>query len=107
MGILENPRKLRFTKSYATMKSWKILENRCFGLKKILEKALFYPGKSWNILEFDPWAGLATLVTWIIEIFVELGGQWFFFNGMGLLLNLIFTHNFSFSISHFPSLLSI
>ena len=43
------------------MKSWKILENRVFGLKKILEKALFYPGKSWNILELDPRAGLATL----------------------------------------------
>ena len=31
------------------MKSWKILENRVFGLKKILEKALFL---SWKILEY-------------------------------------------------------
>ena len=48
---------------YDILRNNKILENRVFGLKKILEKALFHPGKSLNILELDPRAGLAALIS--------------------------------------------
>ena len=46
---------------YEILRNDGILENRVFGMKKILEKALFYPGISWKILELDSRARLATL----------------------------------------------